>query len=80
MPFLSPTFNLKLNISQSGDLSFSKGDVITITKKSDSSDDWCAFDCLVIYRNLSQPLKIIRWTGELRGREGIFPANFVEVV
>ena len=25
---------------QAGDLSFSKGDVIVITKKSDSTDDW----------------------------------------
>ncbi|TFK36792.1 hypothetical protein BDQ12DRAFT_633018 [Crucibulum laeve] len=44
---------------ESGDLSFSKGDVITITRKSDSNDDW--------------------WTGKIHGREGIFPANFVEV-
>ncbi|KAJ3549286.1 hypothetical protein NMY22_g938 [Coprinellus aureogranulatus] len=45
---------------ESGDLSFEKGDVITILKKSNSTDDW--------------------WTGKLSGREGIFPANFVEVV
>ncbi|KAF6766480.1 hypothetical protein DFP72DRAFT_20932 [Ephemerocybe angulata] len=45
--------------AESGDLSFSKGDVITITKKSNSTDDW--------------------WTGKLNGREGIFPANFVEL-
>ncbi|KAI9511628.1 DUF500-domain-containing protein [Russula earlei] len=43
-----------------GDLSFSKGQVITITKKSDSTDTW--------------------WEGKLEGREGSFPANFVEVV
>jgi len=45
---------------EAGDLSFSKGDVIVITKKSDSIDDW--------------------WTGKAGGKEGIFPANFVEVV
>ncbi|KAJ8507369.1 hypothetical protein ONZ45_g10254 [Pleurotus djamor] len=45
---------------ESGDLSFSKGDVIIITKKSDSVDDW--------------------WRGKAQGTEGIFPANFVEVV
>jgi len=45
---------------ESGDLSFSKGDVIIITRKSDSSNDW--------------------WTGKIRGRQGIFPANFVELV
>lgn len=28
---------------QSGDLSFSKGDVIIITQKSDSSNDWCGY-------------------------------------
>jgi len=48
------------NAVESGDLSFSKGDVIIITQKSDSSNDW--------------------WTGKNRGRQGIFPANFVEVV
>jgi len=45
---------------EAGDLSFSKGEVITVTQKSDSSDDW--------------------WTGKANGQEGIFPANFVEVV
>jgi len=43
-----------------GDLSFLKGEVITITQKSDKTDDW--------------------WTGKLGDRQGIFPANFVEVV
>ncbi|KII86380.1 hypothetical protein PLICRDRAFT_43970 [Plicaturopsis crispa FD-325 SS-3] len=42
-----------------GDLSFKKGDVITVTTKSDSVDDW--------------------WRGTVDGREGIFPANFVEL-
>jgi len=45
---------------ESGDLSFSKGDVIIVTRKSDSSNDW--------------------WTGKVHGRQGIFPANFVELV
>ncbi|KAH9990954.1 hypothetical protein BJV74DRAFT_836543 [Russula compacta] len=45
---------------ESGDLSFLKGQVITITEKSDSTDTW--------------------WKGRLEGREGSFPANFVEVV
>lgn len=48
------------NAVEAGDLSFSKGDVILITKKSDSTDDW--------------------WTGKVGGKEGIFPANFVETV
>lgn len=43
-----------------GDLSFRKGDVITIIKKSDSQNDW--------------------WTGRVNGLEGIFPANYVELV
>ncbi|KAF8656395.1 hypothetical protein AX16_002580 [Volvariella volvacea WC 439] len=45
---------------ESGDLSFKKGTVITVTKMSDSTDDW--------------------WTGKALGHEGIFPANFVELV
>ncbi|KAH7883942.1 hypothetical protein F5I97DRAFT_1896922 [Phlebopus sp. FC_14] len=45
---------------ETGDLTFSKGDVIVVTRKSDSTDDW--------------------WTGKVHGKEGIFPANFVEVV
>ena len=42
---------------QPGDLGFRKGDIITVTQKSNSTDDW--------------------WTGELGGRTGIFPANYV---
>nr|VWP01662.1 N/A [Ganoderma boninense] len=45
---------------QAGDLSFSKGQVITVTAKSEDTNTW--------------------WTGKVDGREGIFPANFVEVV
>ncbi|KAG9126174.1 hypothetical protein FRC07_004581 [Ceratobasidium sp. 392] len=45
---------------ESGDLSFNKGDVIIVLKKTNSMDDW--------------------WTGKLNGRQGIFPANFTEVV
>ncbi|KAG2123606.1 hypothetical protein DEU56DRAFT_829361 [Suillus clintonianus] len=48
------------NAAEAGDLSLSKGDVIIITKKSDSTDDW--------------------WTGKVGGKEGIFPANFVETL
>lgn len=44
---------------QAGDLPFKKGDVISILKKSDSTNDW--------------------WTGKCNGREGIFPANYVEL-
>ncbi|KAI6045176.1 hypothetical protein EDC04DRAFT_2889360 [Pisolithus marmoratus] len=45
---------------EAGDLTFSKGDVIVVTRKSDSTDDW--------------------WTGKVNGKEGVFPANFVELV
>ncbi|KAJ1309710.1 hypothetical protein OPQ81_006475 [Rhizoctonia solani] len=45
---------------ESGDLSFNKGDVITVMKKTNSTDDW--------------------WTGKLNGKQGIFPANFTEIV
>ncbi|EJF63900.1 hypothetical protein DICSQDRAFT_82430 [Dichomitus squalens LYAD-421 SS1] len=45
---------------QPGDLSFSKGQVIIVTEKSDDTNTW--------------------WKGKLEGREGVFPANFVEVV
>ncbi|KAF8271880.1 hypothetical protein EI94DRAFT_1719698 [Lactarius quietus] len=43
-----------------GDLSFLKGQVITITEKSDTTDTW--------------------WKGKLEGKEGSFPANFVQLV
>jgi len=45
---------------EEGDLTFKKGDIIIVVKKSDSTDDW--------------------WTGRMDSREGVFPANFVEVV
>jgi len=76
-PFITPKAGLKAPLSpldgvgraialynfdavESGDLSFTKGQVITITQKTDKTDDW--------------------WTGKLEGKEGVFPANFVEVV
>jgi len=43
---------------QPGDLGFKKGDIITITKRTDSKNDW--------------------WTGQIDGRTGIFPSNYVE--
>ncbi|CCE61303.1 hypothetical protein TPHA_0A02210 [Tetrapisispora phaffii CBS 4417] len=45
---------------QAGDLSFNKGDVVTILKKTDTQNDW--------------------WTGRVNNQEGIFPANYVELV
>ncbi|KAI0777176.1 DUF500-domain-containing protein [Trametes elegans] len=45
---------------QPGDLSFKKGQVITVTEKSEETNTW--------------------WKGKIEGREGVFPANFVEVV
>lgn len=45
---------------EGGDLSFRKGDVITIVKKSESKDDW--------------------WTGRIGPNQGIFPANYVDLV
>ncbi|ORX45281.1 DUF500-domain-containing protein [Hesseltinella vesiculosa] len=45
---------------QGGDLPFKKGDIITITKKTETQQDW--------------------WTGQLNGNQGIFPANFVEML
>ncbi|KAF8306377.1 DUF500-domain-containing protein [Clavulina sp. PMI_390] len=47
---------------EAGDLGFRKGDVIMVTKMSDTADDW--------------------WTGRIdtpSRRQGIFPANFVEL-
>ncbi|KAG0209334.1 hypothetical protein BGX33_005676 [Mortierella sp. NVP41] len=43
---------------QPTDLSFRKGDRITVVKKTESLNDW--------------------WTGKLNGREGSFPANYVQ--
>ncbi len=46
--------------AQPGDLSFQKGQVITVTEMSEDTNTW--------------------WRGRVGGAEGIFPANFVEVV
>ncbi|THH29706.1 hypothetical protein EUX98_g4485 [Antrodiella citrinella] len=48
------------NAVQDGDLSFTKGQVITVKYMNSNTDTW--------------------WLGRVDGREGIFPANFVEVV
>jgi len=45
---------------QDGDLGFKKGDIITITKRTENKSDW--------------------WTGQLNGKTGIFPSNYVETV
>ncbi|KAI9360872.1 hypothetical protein DFJ73DRAFT_815267 [Zopfochytrium polystomum] len=44
------------NGERDGDLSFSRGDVITVVKRN--ANEW--------------------WVGRLNGREGVFPANYVE--
>ncbi|KAF8246779.1 DUF500-domain-containing protein [Wilcoxina mikolae CBS 423.85] len=46
--------------AEPGDLGFKKGDIITITKRTDSKNDW--------------------WTGQVDGRTGIFPSNYVEAM
>lgn len=69
------------NAVESGDLSFAKGDIIIVTKKSDSSDDWYA----LLYPSLTIAMAYLslnvacRWTGKAGGKQGIFPANFVEL-
>lgn len=67
-----------LSARQAGDLSFSRGDVIVVTRKSDSTDDWQVHDVSSCV-SFSQ-LNALRWQGKLNGKEGIFPANFVEIV
>ncbi|CAO3668476.1 unnamed protein product [Rhizopus stolonifer] len=44
---------------QDGDLSFQEGEIITVTQKTDSQDDW--------------------WTGRIGERQGMFPANYVQL-
>lgn len=67
-----------LSTRQAGDLSFSRGDVIIVTRKSDSTDDW-QVHTISSCMSFSQ-LSAHRWKGKLNGKEGIFPANFVEIV
>jgi len=55
---------------QSGDLSFKKGDVIEVTKKTDKRDV-----LLLLIRKLI--LSQDWWTGKIGSREGIFPANYL---
>ena len=55
---------------QSGDLSFKKGDVIEVTKKTDKRDVLLSLIRTLI---MSQDW----WTGKIGNREGIFPANYL---
>lgn len=71
--------NLLIASSQSGDLSFSKGDIIVITQKSESSNDWQVLTPLTENFKLTT-IHNQRWTGKIQNRQGVFPANFVEVV
>ncbi|KAI9250602.1 hypothetical protein BY458DRAFT_444713 [Sporodiniella umbellata] len=45
---------------QEGDLSFQEGEVITVTEKTSSQEDW--------------------WTGRIEKRQGLFPANYVQLL
>ncbi|RKO89287.1 hypothetical protein BDK51DRAFT_23398 [Blyttiomyces helicus] len=44
---------------RAGDLDFRKGDIVIVTVRTDSTNDW--------------------WTGRCNGREGVFPANYVQM-
>lgn len=61
---------------QPGDLGFKKGDIITVTKKTDSTNDWwyVSFPSLV----LTCGLQDFR-TGIIGTRTGIFPSNYVQM-
>ncbi|EAU92639.2 SH3 domain-containing protein [Coprinopsis cinerea okayama7 len=50
--------------------------VEAVTKMTDMVDDWYYSVILPVVMRLNQA---IRWTGKLNGRQGIFPANFVEL-
>jgi hypothetical protein len=43
---------------QPGDLGFKKGDVITVTKKTDSTNDWWYVFLVTLLRSLSLPFEI----------------------
>jgi lipid-binding SYLF domain-containing protein len=60
---------------QPGDLGFKKGDVITVTKKTDSTNDWW-YVFLHPYPNFFA--NSCR-TGIIGTRTGIFPANYVKM-
>jgi hypothetical protein len=71
----------KFEAVEDGDLSFNKGDVIIITKMSDSTDDWYLSSYFVSVPVLTHHFfPPFRWTGKVGNRQGIFPANFVEIV
>ncbi|KAH6916794.1 SH3 domain-containing protein [Coprinopsis sp. MPI-PUGE-AT-0042] len=58
---------------------FQAVEIITVTKKSDRTEDWCAFLFANYHAVVLLLFSCARWTGKLDGREGIFPANFVEL-
>lgn len=63
---------------QSGDLSFKKGEIITVLKKTDSENDWW----YVSRTGAFPPRKLLTTeirTGMIGQRHGIFPANYVKM-
>lgn len=68
---------------QPGDLGFKKGDVIKVTKKTDSANDWwyVFMPTLILrrYINILETDSKSYRTGTIGGRTGIFPSNYVEM-
>ncbi|ORZ41111.1 hypothetical protein BCR44DRAFT_43601 [Catenaria anguillulae PL171] len=58
-PTVTAVAQYDFDAQQEGDLGFRRGDVITVLKKGDGTNQW--------------------WLGRCNGREGMFPANYVEV-
>lgn len=65
-----------------GDLSMRKGDIVVILQKSESTDDWYVPAVKLHYSSITNltPFLRSRWKGRIGDKEGMFPANFVEVL
>jgi SH3 domain-containing YSC84-like protein 1 len=60
-----------------GDLGFKKGEIITVTKKTDKAEDWWYVSFLYLSSDECD-LTCYKRTGMIGTRVGIFPSNYVE--
>jgi hypothetical protein len=74
---LSASFGELIAVQESTDLELQAKQRVLVVEKT--SDDWCVLLPFFFGVSLSYPF-LGRWTGEINGRSGLFPASYVKLL